>query len=78
MKQKTYKKGKCFLRNYRTALKKLHNEFHELHKKFVKLKLLCEFVEYAIIITRRAAEKAIAKIAFSVFLSAKIIILSKE
>ena len=49
-----------------------------MHKKFVKLKLLCEFVEYAIIITRRAAEKAIAKIAFSVFLSAKIIILSKE
>jgi len=40
MKQKTYKKGKCFLRNYRTALKKLHNEFHELYKKFVKLKLL--------------------------------------
>jgi hypothetical protein len=35
-------------------------------------------VEYAIIITRRAAEKAIAKIAFSAFLSAKIIILSKE
>ena len=57
---------------------KLHNEFHELQKRFVKLKLLCEFVEYAIIITRRAAEKAIAKIAFSAFLSAKIIILSKE
>lgn len=57
---------------------KLHNEFHELQKKFVKLKLLYELLEYAIIITRRAAEKAIAKIAFSVFLSAKIIILSKE
>ena len=49
-----------------------------MHKKFVKLKLLCEFVEYAIIITRRAAETAIAKIAFSGFLWGKKIIFSKE
>ena len=47
-----------------------------MHKKIVKLKLLCECVECVIIITRRAAEKAIAKIAFSAFLSVKIIILS--
>ena len=49
-----------------------------MHKKIVKLKLLCECAECVIIITRRAAEKAIAKIAFSAFLSVKIIILSKE
>ena len=70
--------GKCISGDGKIQFTKLHNELHELQKKFVKLKLLCEFVEYAIIITRRAAEKAIAKIAFSAFLSAKIIILSKE
>ena len=73
-----HKTGKCISGDGKIQFTKLHNEFYEMHKKFVKLKLLCEFVEYAIIITRRAAEKAIAKIAFSVFLSAKIIILSKE
>lgn len=57
---------------------KMHNKFFEMNKKIVKLKLLCECVECVIIITRRAAEKAIAKIAFSAFLSVKIIILSKE
>lgn len=69
---------KCISGDGKIQFTKLHNEFHELQKKFVKLKLLYELLEYAIIITRRAAEKAIAKIAFSVFLSAKIIILSKE
>jgi hypothetical protein len=73
-----HKTGKCISGDGKIQFTKLHNEFHELQKKFVKLKLLYELLEYAIIITRRAAEKAIAKIAFSAFLSAKIIILSKE
>ena len=66
-----HKTEKCISGDGKIQFTKLHNEFHELHKKFVKLKLLCEFVEYAIIITRRAAEKAIAKIAFSVFFVGK-------
>jgi hypothetical protein len=69
---------KCISGDGKIQFTKLHNEFHELQKKFVKLKLLYELLEYAIIITRRAAEKAIAKIAFSAFLSGKINILSEE
>ena len=58
---------KCISGDGKIQFTKLHNEFHEMHKKFVKLKLLCEFVEYAIIITRRAAEKDDRKDCFLCF-----------